>query len=191
MDHDENVIAAAVLAVADRIRHAVEHAAGRAGGGAGALTALYGWADREPIEALAAGLSLSHSRAVRVIDGLAADGLVQRQPDPHDRRRALIHLTPAGRRTCRRMLRAREDALRRALRTLGDDQRATLATLAETLVEDAVSDRRGSRLICRFCDTRACGHHEARCPTTRRADRIENALAKRAVSPADRRPEGE
>ena len=180
MDHDENVIGAAVLAVADRVRHAVEDAAGRAGGGAAALTALYDWADREPIEALATGLHLSHSRAVRVIDGLTADGLVQRRPDPDDRRRVLIHLTPAGRRACRRMLRAREDALRRAMRTLGNDERATLARLAEALLENAVCDRRDSRFICRFCDTRACGHDDDRCPTTRKADQIEAALPRQA-----------
>lgn len=169
------MIAAALLAVADRTRQAVEDAAGRGGGGAAALTALYGWADGEPIEALAAGLDLSHSRTVRVVDGLAADGLVRRQADPRDGRRALVHLTPAGRKTCRRMLHARESALRRALGALGADQRATLATLAEVLVEDAVSDRRGSRLICRFCDTRACGHKDDRCPATRKADRLANA----------------
>jgi DNA-binding MarR family transcriptional regulator len=177
MEHDENVIAAAMLAVSDRVRRAAEDAAGRAGGGAAALTALYGWGNGASIESLAAGLELSHSRAVRIIDGLVADGLVVRRADARNRRRVLVHLTSAGCTTCREMLDAREQALRRALAALDDDQRATLGALAEILVEDAVADRNGSRVICRFCDTEACGHRDDRCPATRKADRLDGRPA--------------
>jgi DNA-binding MarR family transcriptional regulator len=174
MDHDENVIAAALLAVSDRVRSAAEQAAGRGGGGAAALTAIHGWADGEPIEALATGLDLSHSRAVRIVDALVADGLVRRQPDPSDARRALVHLTAAGRTACQRILQAREQALQEAIGSLDGEQRRALAEIAEALITNAVSSRSDSRLICRFCDTRACGHDDDRCPATRRADRLEN-----------------
>jgi DNA-binding MarR family transcriptional regulator len=172
MDHDENVIAAAMLAVADRVRTAAEDAAGRSGGPAAALTAIYGWAEGQPIEALATGLGLSHSRTVRVVDALTADRLVQREPDSTDARRTLVHLTTAGRQTCQRMLRAREAALRDALSTLNGDQRTALAHIAETLVAAAVSTRQDARRMCRFCDTQACGHHDGRCPATRKIDRL-------------------
>jgi DNA-binding MarR family transcriptional regulator len=175
MERDENVIAAALLVVADRVRCAAEQAAGRGGRGAAALTALRAWADGEPIEALAAGLDLSHSRAVRLVDALVVDGLVRRQPDPSDRRRALVELTSAGRSACRRILAAREAALREALSALDERQRSALAGIAEALVADAVTSRRDSRLVCRFCDTQACGHERRSCPATREADRLGSA----------------
>ena len=173
MDHDENVIAAAALTVADRIRSAVEAAAGRGGGGAAVLTTLHAWADGQPIEQLAGALGLSHSRAVRVIDGLVEDGLVRRGRDPADARRALIKLTAAGRRTCAAMLSAREAALGDAIAGLDGAQRDALVAVSEVLVADATTSRREARRICRFCDTRACGHEDGRCPSTRRADELE------------------
>jgi len=174
MDHYENVIAAALLAVSDRVRSAAEQAAGRGGAGAAALTAIHGWANGQPIEALATGLDLSHSRTVRIVDALEGDGLVRRRPDPSDARRALVQLTASGRRACQRILRARERALHEALAPLDDHQRDALAEVAEALVANAVSSRGDARLICRFCDTRACGHDDDRCPATREADRLEN-----------------
>jgi DNA-binding MarR family transcriptional regulator len=172
MDHDANVIAAAALALADRIRSAAEATAGRAGGAAAALTALHGWADGEPIDALAAGLGVSHSRTVRILDGLAADGLVRREPHPVDARRVLVRLTSAGRRLARRILAAREAALADAIAVLDGGQRAALAELSEVLVAHAVGSRIQARVVCRFCDTRACGHASGRCPATRRADAL-------------------
>jgi DNA-binding MarR family transcriptional regulator len=35
----------------------------------------------------------------QTVGELEADGLVKRRPDPYDRRRALVELTPAGRNT--------------------------------------------------------------------------------------------
>jgi DNA-binding MarR family transcriptional regulator len=169
MDHDENVIAAATLAVSDHVRSAVEQAAGRGGGGAAALTALHAWGEPRAIDELALGLRLSHSRAVRVVDALVADGLARRAPDPDDRRRVLVLLTAAGRRTCRRMLRARELALRDAIAGLTAEQRTALAEIAEVLVAGRISRRDDAFFVCRFCEPDACGHIDGRCPVTRRA----------------------
>jgi DNA-binding MarR family transcriptional regulator len=68
------------------------------------------------------------------VDRLAARGLVQRTPDPHDRRGVLVGLTVAGRVTVDGALEgllAREQAL---LAGLDAAQQSTLARLLHTLV---------------------------------------------------------
>lgn len=168
--HDDNVIGAAVLLVADRIRQAVEIQAGTSGASAGALTTLLAWADGAPVDALAAGLRLSHSRAVRVVDALAREGLAVRGPDRADGRRALVHLTKAGRVAAERVLEARAAALRDVLAPLDDDQRRAMAGAAEAILFQAADSRAEARAICRLCDAVACGHPAGGCPATAGAD---------------------
>ncbi len=45
---------------------------------------------------IAAWLHIQHHSAVELLDRAVARGLVRRQPDPPDRRRVLVELTPAG-----------------------------------------------------------------------------------------------
>jgi len=172
MDHDLNVIGAAVVMLGDRIRDATEDASGMGGALPAALSALHVWAGGRTIETLAGGLRLSHSRTVRVVDRLAADGLATRSRDPADGRGVLVHLTPAGHRVGRRVLEARAAALEEAV---GETDRAELAAIAERLLARATTGRRAARAICRLCDSDACGHHDGRCPVTRAADAAEAA----------------
>jgi MarR family transcriptional regulator, negative regulator of the multidrug operon emrRAB len=180
MDHDLNVIGALVLSLGDRIRDATEEATGMAGALPAALAALHEWAGGRTIETLAGGLRLSHSRTVRVIDRLEADGLAGRERDPADARNVLVQLTPAGRRVAREVLAARAAALETALEPLAGRERAALARLAEEALTAAATSRRAARAICRLCDAHACGHHDGRCPVTRGADAAERAAASRA-----------
>jgi DNA-binding MarR family transcriptional regulator len=68
------------------------------------------------------------------VDRLTLSGLVERLPDPRDRRGVLVRLTPAGRRTVDDAFRGLLDRERMLLRDLGGDDRATLATLLRRLV---------------------------------------------------------
>jgi len=174
VDHDANVIGAAVVALGDRLRDAVEAAAGRGGAQPAALAALHEWAGGRTIDTLAGGLRLSHSRTVRVVDRLAQDGLARRAPDPADGRGVLVELTPAGERAGAAVLAARAAALEQALIALAPSERAALARLAETLLGGATTGRRAARAICRLCDAHACGHYDGRCPVTRAADAAEH-----------------
>jgi DNA-binding MarR family transcriptional regulator len=45
---------------------------------------------------IAAWLAIQHHSAVELLDRAVARGLVRREHDAHDRRRVLVHLTPAG-----------------------------------------------------------------------------------------------
>ena len=176
VDHDANVVGALAIALADRIGDATAAAAGVEGVPAAALVALHEWAGGRPIQALADGLRLSHSRTVRVIDRLEAGGLAVRASDPADGRSALVDLTPRGRDAARRTMAARAGVLGGALAGLSPESRAALAQLAEQVLEDVTDGRRAARATCRLCDAHACGHHAGRCPVTRGADAAEAAL---------------
>ena len=168
--HDDNVVGALAVALADRIGDATTAAAGVPGVPAAALAALHEWAGERPIQTLADGLRLSHSRTVRVIDRLEAEGLARRTRDRADGRSALVGLTPRGREAAQRVLAARAEVLGAALGALAPGDRAALGRLAEPVLEALTGGRRDARAICRLCDAHACGHHEGRCPVTRGAD---------------------
>jgi DNA-binding MarR family transcriptional regulator len=177
MDHDLNVVGALAVALGDRIRDATEEAAGMSGALPAALSALHQWAGGRTVDTLAGGLRLSHSRTVRVIDRLEADGLATRERDPGDKRGVLVRLTPAGEAVATRVHAARAEALESALAALGAADRRTLAALAERVLEHVTTGRRSARATCRLCEAHACGHHEGRCPVTRGADAAEAAAA--------------
>ena len=77
--------------------------------------------------------------ATRLIANLEADGLIERMPDPADRRSCLLSPTPEGAALLRE-IRTRKDAfLADRLRKLSAEDRATLrraAVLLEELLED-------------------------------------------------------
>jgi DNA-binding MarR family transcriptional regulator len=94
-----------------------------------ALTTLSEAGESLPLGQLAARLSCVKSNITQLVDRLEADGLVRREPDPHDRRTRLAVLTRAGRKACREGTRVRADAERHLLGTLTRDESRQLATL--------------------------------------------------------------
>ena len=171
--HDENVVGAMGLVLGDRLRAATEEAAGLAGALPAALVSLHEWAGGRPIDVLASALRVSHSRAVRVVDRLEADGLARRSADPDDARMVLVALTPKGRARARRVLDARARAIGDCLGGLSAPERATLAGLAAKVLGTTTDGRLVARATCRLCDAHACGHDDGRCPVTRAADAAE------------------
>jgi len=65
------------------------------------------------MQELGARAVLSRSRISRLVDEMAADGLVRREPDPHDRRASFAVLTDDGRAALRRAAPVYLDAIRR------------------------------------------------------------------------------
>ncbi|GAA0356542.1 MarR family transcriptional regulator [Microbispora corallina] len=70
--------------------------------------------------ALAESIGADKTRIIAVLDGLQGRGLIDRVPDPGDRRARLLSLTPEGRRV--------RDAARRGIRAM---EERVLARLAE------------------------------------------------------------
>jgi DNA-binding MarR family transcriptional regulator len=86
---------------------------------------------REPEsqQQVAGRLGVDRTTMVALIDGLEGKGLVARRPDAADRRRNVIALTGAGRKTLRRATRASDEAEGRLLDGLDEVEAAQLRAL--------------------------------------------------------------
>jgi DNA-binding MarR family transcriptional regulator len=82
--------------------------------------------DRAPLsqQEVARRLGVDRTTMVALIDDLEDKSLVQRRPDPGDRRKNVVILTDAGRATLRRASAATEEAERRFLAPLSGAQGA-------------------------------------------------------------------
>ncbi len=69
----------------------------------------------------------------RILAALVAEGLVERTPDPIDRRISWVQLTPSGRALMRNVRRRTDRYLAERLRRLDADELATLERAAEIL----------------------------------------------------------
>jgi len=76
------------------------------GRGSGRVKSLQ-WLAQRPLSltGLAEALGVDAPYATLIVDSLEQRGLVERQPDPEDRRRKLVTLTPAGKDAVARVLR--------------------------------------------------------------------------------------
>ena len=96
--------------------------------------AVLGRLDREgpqSVSDLAASERMRQQSMAQTVSDLEADGLVERRPDPQDRRRALVSLTEQGIATLQTERRQREGWLARAI---ADD----LSPEEQTVLRDAV-----------------------------------------------------
>jgi DNA-binding MarR family transcriptional regulator len=130
---------------------------------ASALAALSGPSAGASIDALAGVVGLSHSGAVRLVDRLVADELVERRRGA-DQRSAAVVLTPAGRRAARQLLRRREANLQFVVALLTEDQQAAITEIAERALGELGGGRDAETRICRLCDLEACGRSRGECP---------------------------
>jgi MarR family transcriptional repressor of emrRAB len=155
-----NLLGALAIGVTDRIQRETEAAAGRSGGRAAALATLAQWPG-DTIEELSHTLGLTHSATVRVIDGLAGDGLATREHvggGPAIRPR----LTQAGEAQAHRVLAARGEVLRWLVSDLSDEELTQLAPVVERLLDRLTTDFNAGELICRLCELDVCP--QDRCP---------------------------
>jgi DNA-binding MarR family transcriptional regulator len=80
-------------------------------------------------------LRIAPRSTTEVIDGLEAKGLIERRPDPQDRRATLVMLTEHGIDVCRRVKSAHGTELERIFDRLTPDDREHLARILRTLLD--------------------------------------------------------
>ena len=80
-----------------------------------AMLILRGWPDGEPVSIndLAQQLLIKHNSAVGLVDRLANEGLVVREPSTVDRRKVELRLSPRGRQVLAKLAAMHRDELRR------------------------------------------------------------------------------
>ena len=86
--------------------------------------------------AIAGELRIAPRAATEVVDGLAERRLVERSPDPADRRATIVRATPAGHRLREELDRVRACAAEEFLAVLPESDRRTLDRILRTLVEE-------------------------------------------------------
>ncbi|MGZ6674529.1 MAG: MarR family winged helix-turn-helix transcriptional regulator [Solirubrobacteraceae bacterium] len=86
------------------------------------------------LSALAEHLVIVPRSATQVVDALEERGLIERQPDPTDRRATTVVATVEGRRLHEQLHRARDEASRTHFASLSDEDRGKLERILRQLL---------------------------------------------------------
>ena len=149
-----NLFGVAALAATTRLRSAVESDLAHGGSAPATLVHLQSHPG-DSIEGLRKVLGISQPATVRLIDRLAAEGLVERRPG-RDRRTLALHLTAVGADTAAGVLQRRAQSLRPLLEVLEADEKAALESVLERVVSALADDLPHALRVCRLCDRAAC-----------------------------------
>jgi len=156
-----NLLGALAVGLGDRIAAATEETVGESATTVAAL-ATVAQLPGASIEELRHALGLSHSATVRVVDRLAARGLVTRRAGARGPAVAVV-ATPAGTRLAAQVLDVRDRVVRDAV---GDALPRDLVGALETLLGRLTVDPNAGHRICRLCDFATCP--QERCPVAER-----------------------
>lgn len=167
LDRAGNVLGALAGTVTDQAAAAMAAAAGLPAKGStatlAALSAIAEFLHSPTVDQIRQVLGLTPSGAVRLIDRLAADGLVERGPGPDGRSRA-ITLTTTGRAAAAALARARREVLTTMLDGFTPDELSALEGMLGRMMRNAVHAKAGGAWICRLCNLTACDRAAGRCP---------------------------
>lgn len=142
------------MAVADRIAAVALEVMNRAGETPAALIVI-GYGLGPSNDQLRRILGLSHPGAVRLLDRLVADGLVERRP-ARDRRAVALFLTEQGHAVRETLLAERLAAIKPLLSPLSEAEEEALAALLSRLLASLPSSDLERCQLCRMCDDRVC-----------------------------------
>ncbi|QDU60482.1 putative HTH-type transcriptional regulator YusO [Planctomycetes bacterium Pan216] len=78
-------------------------------------------------------LSVTPRSVTKLVDGLEREGLVAREPSPHDRRATLVHLTESGERVCKESMLANHAAAAELYDELSERERRDFARVIRKL----------------------------------------------------------
>jgi MarR family transcriptional regulator, negative regulator of the multidrug operon emrRAB len=127
------------------------------------------------IEELRRRIGLSHSTVVRLLDRLAARGLVRRDRNQQDARTAGLRLTGQGQALARSVLAARKEVTAAITTRLTPDRQRDLESLLDDMLADLPVTPGHASLLCRVCCLRECPAD--RCPVELRYQELLSSLA--------------
>ena len=153
-----NLLGALSLAVMDRIEQGARDVIGRGGETPAALVVI-GYGQGMTNDTLRRILGLSHSGAVRLVDRLVSDRLVERRRGM-DGREVALHLTSAGAATRNDLMASRISAVGSLLEVLSPAETKQLGSLIRELLARLDTSELDRFTICRMCDDRVC----TKCP---------------------------
>jgi DNA-binding MarR family transcriptional regulator len=90
---------------------------------------------------IAQRLGIDRTTMVAMLDVLEAKGIIARRPDPDDRRRNVVELTPAGQRILRQAIAASDAAEAQLLTPLNPEEREQLRELLARILAGGSSTR--------------------------------------------------
>ena len=154
MDRTTNLLGALALAVTDQIRSGMKDVLDRSGESAAAIIVL-GYAPGLSVEILRQVLDLSHPGAVRLIDRLQGDGLVERRK-AEDGRAVALHLTRQGVKMREALMDRRLKLLESALDGLQAEERRVLGDLLAKVLTNLPESDMAKHRVCRLCAVRIC-----------------------------------
>lgn len=150
-----NLLGAFATTLACAVDESIREVGLRSGSAATALVTIFNHPD-ESIDVLRRILSVTHSGAVRLINGFEAEGLVERKPSALDRRAVVLRLTCEGEARAKAVLAAREDVTTQIVENLSAEQREALQPLLATMLQTLTGDQSTARRNCRLCNEGVC-----------------------------------
>jgi MarR family transcriptional repressor of emrRAB len=154
IDYVANLLGVVGLAVAERIEKAARDVLGHAGETPAAVVVI-GYGLGPTNEQLRRILGLSHPGAVRLVDRLVSEGLVERR-EGRDKREIALHLTRRGTGVREKLLKGRLAAIRPLLLPLTDAEQETMAALLHKVLSSIEANDIERCNLCRLCDDRVC-----------------------------------
>lgn len=141
--------------IGDDIVRASSSRAPEAGPAASAL-ALLAHKPGLSIRVLAVGVGLSHAGTVRLVDRLAAEGLIERREHSTDGRTRSLYLTATGKVASDAVLASRDQVIAEGLSILDPDEQKILCDIAERVLRNRLESLEQSYRICRLCCYEGC-----------------------------------
>jgi MarR family transcriptional regulator, negative regulator of the multidrug operon emrRAB len=151
----ENLLGAAVLALADEMGRAIEEAAGQGGGAPAALVQL---SDHPglTVDGLRRRIKLTHSAAVRLLDRLVDRGLARRSHGVKDARTTVLTLTEDGEATAAAIRAVRAAVLSRAISGIPEDELEGFETALDHMLHALPRTEDDTIHYCRLCYLEMC-----------------------------------
>ncbi|UJF18449.1 winged helix DNA-binding protein [Vibrio sp. SS-MA-C1-2] len=126
-----------------------------------ALVTIYNHPD-DNINTLSKVLGLTHSGTVRLINKLEGLGYLLRVKSQNDGRNMTLQLTDTGRSRAVQVLSKRDEVTKAVIDMLDDEQKSSLTSILESVLEKMTNNTEEARRTCRLCNEGVC--RNAGCP---------------------------